>query len=154
MRYDFRTENGAENFKELYPLYARHYHEMWERLKADGIECAPFAMRVEQYFESWCSGHLINYVVRTEAGEVVGYSNIYLTNDMHNGEFIATEDAIYILPGHRNGIGRKFAKAILDDLKRRGVKRLEVQALTDLRVAKLWKRMGFRHTAHCMTYTF
>jgi ribosomal protein S18 acetylase RimI-like enzyme len=67
---------------------------------------------------------------------------------------IASEDTIYLLPDHRNGVGRRLAKHILADLRERGVKRLSVTAVTDLRVAKLWERMGFRHTAHAMTYVF
>jgi ribosomal protein S18 acetylase RimI-like enzyme len=73
---------------------------------------------------------------------------------MHNGDLIAQEDTIYVLPEHRNGIGKKFVKIILDELKERGVKRVSVAALTDLRVAKLWKRMGFKETAIQMMYIF
>jgi len=42
----------------------------------------------------------------------------------------------------------------LEELKKRGVKRLNVSAMTDLRVAKLWKRMGFKEAATQMLYTF
>ena len=153
MNYRFMLENGAENKHELEPLYRRHYAEMQERLAREGIEVAPFSPRWDMYDRAWQGGYLLNFVVRAD-GEPVGYSNIYLTSDMHNGELIAREDTIYVLPEHRNGIGRKLSKAILGHLRSRGVKRLHVQALTDLRVAKLWERMGFKHTAHAMTYTF
>jgi hypothetical protein len=42
----------------------------------------------------------------------------------------------------------------LDELKERGVKRLNVSAMTDLRATKLWKRMGFKESAIQMTYIF
>jgi GNAT superfamily N-acetyltransferase len=153
MNYRFTLENGAENRDELEPLYRQHYAEMAARLAKEGIDVAPFSPRWDMYEKAWRGGYLLNFVVRAD-GEVVGYSNIYLTSDMHNGEMIAREDTIYVLPEHRNGVGKKLSKAILGNLRSRGVKRLHVQALTDLRVAKLWKRMGFKHTAHAMTYTF
>jgi len=153
MSYTFSIENGADNYLEIEPLYRQHYSEMRERLGRDGVTISEYNPRLDVYFEYWRAGHLVNYIVRRD-GVAVGYSNIYVTNDMHNRELIATEDTIYLLPEHRNGTGQRFSRFILADLKGRGVKRLSVTALTDLRVAKLWKRMGFKHTAHAMTYTF
>lgn len=153
MTYDFSIENAHSNVDELYPLYCRHYAEMQERLAGQGVDIPDFAPRLELYFKAADAGYLLNYVVRLD-GKPVGYSNIYLTNDMHNGELIAQEDTIYMLPEHRNGVGKKLSRFILADLKGRDVKRLSVTAITDLRVAKLWERMGFKHTAHHMTYVF
>ena len=154
MTYSFSIENAEKNCNELLPLYSQHYSEMSARLCSQGLEVAPFKPRLDMYFKAANDGWLINYVVRTENGAPVGYSNVYVTNDMHNGEMIAQEDTIFILKEHRNGIGKKLLSYILSDLKSRGVRRLNVMALTDLRVSKLWERMGFKHTAHAMTYTF
>jgi predicted N-acetyltransferase YhbS len=73
---------------------------------------------------------------------------------MHNGDLIAQEDTIFVLKDHRNGVGKKLVKVILEELKERGVKRVLVSAMTDLRVAKLWARMGFKEAATQMIYTF
>lgn len=135
-------------------LYRQHYGEMQLRLAGQGVNLPPYLPRLDQYFKAADEGYLLHYVVRAETGDAVGYSNIYLTNDMHNGELIAKEDTIYLLPEHRNGVGRRFSKTILADLKRRGVVRLIVTAVTDLRVAKLWKRMGFREVGVEMVYNF
>jgi GNAT superfamily N-acetyltransferase len=151
--YVFSIENGADNYPEIEPLYRTHYGEMQTRLASIGVPVKDYAPRLDIYFSYWRAGNLINYIVRKD-GAPVGYSNIYLTSDMHNGELIASEDTIFLLPEHRNGTGRRLSKFILADLEARGVVRLNVQAVTDLRVAKLWKRMGFEHTAHAMTYTF
>lgn len=151
--YEFSVENGADNFLEVLPLYRRHYGEMQDRLRRDGFEIGDFDMRLDVYLEYWRAGHLINYVARKD-GDVVGYANIYLTSDMHNGELIAEEDAIYVLPAHRNGTGRHLTRFVLADLKSRGVKRLNVTAVTDTRAVKLWQRIGFRPVAQTMTYTF
>jgi len=61
---------------------------------------------------------------------------------------------LFVSKEHRNGVGKKLVAFVLEELKQRGVKRLNVSAMTDLRVAKLWKRMGFKETATQMTYEF
>ncbi|TIR87965.1 MAG: GNAT family N-acetyltransferase, partial [Mesorhizobium sp.] len=97
------------------------------------------------------AGHLLCFVVRVE-GEAVGYAFIWLTQDMHNSEPIAMEDTIYMRPDHRNGIGRRFTKHILAELKARGCVRAHVTIATDLRVAKMCERVGFKRSAIAMTY--
>lgn len=151
--YIFSIENGADNYSEIEPLYRQHYAEMQSRLRADGIEVADFNPRLEEYFKAFNAGHLLNFIVRLE-GEAVGYCNIYLTHDMHNSEFIAQEDMIFITKPHRNGVGRRLVKHVLEDLNQRGVKRISITPVTDLRVAKIWLRMGFKPTAQLLTYTF
>lgn len=151
--YVIARESGDANYGELEPLYKQHYGEMRERLSANGQEIGEFNPRLNEYFEAWGAGWLLNYVVRLE-GEPVGYANIYLTNDMHNGELIAQEDAIYMLPEHRNGTGKKLAQRILDDLREMGVKRAFIEPVTDLRVEVIWQRMGFEPLATKMVYRF
>ena len=153
MNYEIRLEKFKETYSELEPLYRQHYSEMVERLAEQGVQYSPYNPRWERYFQAGDRGDLLTFILRHE-GKAVGCSNVYLTNDMHNGDLIAQEDTIYVLPEHRNGIGKKFVKIILDELKERGVKRVSVAALTDLRVAKLWKRMGFKEAAIQMMYTF
>ena len=153
MRYTFHVERFHENYGEMQTLYRQHYCEMLDRLAKNGIEYSPYNPRLDQYFLASEGGWLISYVARFE-GKAIGYCNVYITNDMHNQDLIAQEDALYVLPEHRSGIGKSLVKYGLDDLRNRGVKRLNVNAMTDLRVAKLWERMGFKHTCHSMTYTF
>jgi hypothetical protein len=151
--YAFSVEDGRVTLAEMFPLYASHYREMQTRLANDGIQIGDFNPRIDEYVKGWGSGHIVHYVIRLD-GRAVGYSNIYLTNDMHNSEFIASEDTIFVAKDHRNGVGKKFAKFILDDLKARGVKRVLISAVTDLRVAKIWARMGFKPCAQQMLYIF
>lgn len=153
LRYDITLERGDVNYPELEPLYRRHYGEMQARLASDGVTIGDYAPRLDEYFRAFAGGWLLNFVVRKD-GAAVGYSNVYLTNDMHNGELIAQEDTIYILPEHRNGIGKTLVKHILADLEARGVKRVVISPVTDLRVGKIWKRMGFRDVASLMSYQF
>lgn len=153
MTYEIGLERGDLNYAELEPNYRAHYAEMQARLRDDGIDVGDYNPRLDQYFQAFAGGWLLNYVVRLD-GKAVGHSNVYLTNDMHNGEFIAKEDTVYILPEHRNGIGKALVKHILADLKARGVKRVMISPVTDLRVGKIWKRMGFREVASLMSYQF
>jgi ribosomal protein S18 acetylase RimI-like enzyme len=151
--YAIALENGHAAHDELDPLYRRHYAEMKARLEQDGIPIGDYNPRLKHYFEAMDGGWLLTFVVRLD-GQAVGYSNVWLTQDMHNSQLIAQEDTIYILPDHRNGIGKKLVKFILADLKSRGVVRVLITPVTDLRVAAIWRRMGFRSTAEVLTYTF
>jgi GNAT superfamily N-acetyltransferase len=153
MNYTFHIGKHRETFSELEPLYYQHYQEMLERLTKDGIPYSPYNPRWDQYWKASDEGWLLTFIIRHE-GKAVGCSNVYVTNDMHNGDLIAQEDTIYVVPEHRNGVGKQLVKFILNELKERGVKRVNVAALTDLRVAKLWKRMGFKESAIQMVYTF
>lgn len=154
MQYKIDLERGDLNFPELEVLYRMHYGEMQRRLQGDGFRVSDFNMRLDVYLDAWKTGRLLNFVSRTEAGQAVGYANVYLTHDMHNRDFIATEDAIYVHPNHRNGLGMKIVKHALADLRLRGVRRVTVNPVTDLRVAKIWRRMGFRDVAVRMAFEF
>ncbi len=154
MNYEITLENFRETYNELEPLYRQHYSEMVERLKADGVDdYSPYNPRLDEYVRAGDGGWLLTFVLRLD-GKAVGYSNVYLTNDMHNNDLIAQEDTIFVLKEHRNGVGKKMVKLILEELRSRGVKRVLVSAMTDLRVAKLWRRMGFKDVATQMIYKF
>lgn len=151
--YTFTVERLHEIFPELEPHWRDHYAVLKARYEADGVHVAEYNPRVDQYFKNSMDGWLKTFVVR-KRGEVVGYSTIYVTHDMHNRELIASEDFIYVTPAHRNGTGRKLTKFVLDELRKMGVKRLHITAVTDTRAANLWKRLGFKDTAREMVYQF
>ena len=153
MSYSITIEKFTDTYLELEPLYRQHYSEMVERLASQGIVYSPYNPRLHEYGESCKRGDLITYVLRLN-GSACGYANVYLTNDMHNGDLISQEDTLFVLKDHRNGVGKKLVQFVLEDLRSRGVKRLMVSAMTDLRVAKLWGRMGFKEAATQMIYEF
>lgn len=151
--YSIAIERGDLNYDELEPNYRKHYKEMCDRLEREGISSSEYNPRLPLYFQAFSEGWLINYVVRID-GKAIGHSNVWLTNNMHNGDLIAREDTIYVLPEHRNGIGKKLVKFILADLKLRKVRHVFIEPVTDLRVAKIWRRMGFKDVAQKMIYEF
>jgi ribosomal protein S18 acetylase RimI-like enzyme len=153
MSYVITIEKFRDTYEELEPLYRKHYKEMTDRLESTGIPCSPYNPRLDSYAKAGDEGWLLTFVLRAE-DKACGYSNVYITNDMHNQDLIAQEDTIYVLPEHRNGVGKAMVRFILNELNSRGVKRALVSAMTDLRVAKMWKRMGFKEAATQMLYTF
>ena len=63
MTYIIRQERGDLNYHELEPNYRRHYAEMKERLSRDGIEVSDYNPRLDQYFNAFRGGWLLNYVL-------------------------------------------------------------------------------------------
>lgn len=153
MTYTYSIERYADTLDEMMPIYRRHYQEMTDRLATAGVEVSPFNPRFDAYIEANDRGDLMHFLVRCD-GDVVAYANVYVCRDMHNQDLIAQEDAIYVLPGHRNGIGRKLTLKILSALKAGGVKRAHMTAATDPRAAMLWKRLGFKPTGERLTMYF
>lgn len=151
--YSFSIVNGREWHDRLEPLYRQHYAEMQARLERDGVPIGPYNPKVADYHASMDSGLMKTFIVQKNE-QVVGYSNIWVLPDMHNQQLIASEDTIYMLPEHRNGTGRKFARVILDHLRSLGVRRMSITSVTDVRAEKLWQRLGFRPVAQVMTITF
>lgn len=153
MTYTMAREDFEMTYLEIEPLYRQHYAEMCARLEEAGQECSPYNPRLDEYVKACRGGYLHTFILRFD-GKAVGYINVYTTNDMHNRDFIAREDTVFVVKEHRKGIGRKFIQFGLDRLREMGVKRLGVAAMTDLRVEKLWRRMGFKPVAVQMVYQF
>lgn len=153
MSYKVRQVRLLEELGRIYPLWERHYGEMEARMQADNLPVSPFAPRTEQYVRSNEEGWLLAFLLE-HGKEAVGYAQGYVTNDMHNGDLIAQEDAIYVVPEHRFGAGRILLDAVHAELRKRGVKRLNITTGTDLRASKWFERRGYKHIAHCMSITF
>lgn len=151
--YTISQESLRQAYPALEPIFREHYAEMSARLASAGVIVSPYDPRLDEYFKASDAGYLKTFVARCD-GEPVGYSNIYITNDMHNRDSIAQEDTLYVLKSHRKGIGKKLVRYVLEALRAYGVKRLCISATTDLRVVPLFRRMGFKEVASQMMYTF
>lgn len=145
--YIITLENFKANYSELEALYRAFYDEIYP------TGSSPFNMLVDEYVKANEEDWLLNFVVR-DNDKAVGYCNIWLAQDLKNGDLIAQEDSIFIVKGHRNGIGKKLAQVVIENLNTRGVKRLMIAALDISNAAKLWQRIGFKQTAVMMEYTF
>ena len=120
MSYTVREVRLRDVLPIIYPIWQRHYAEMEARLTTIGLEVSPFAPRVEQCLKYSDEGWLLVWLLEHD-GEAVGYSQGYVTNDMHNGDLIAQEDAIYVLPEHRHGAGRILLGEVHRRLRELGV---------------------------------
>ena len=150
MTYRHAVEKYADTLAEMMPIYRLHYGELVERVRAQGHEMSPFNPRFDAYIAANERGDLVHFVAR-HGGKAVGYANVYVTLDMHNQDLIATEDAIFVVPEHRNGLGRKMTIGIVNALQAAGVKRAHMTAAIDPRAAKLWGRIGFQQSGVRMT---
>lgn len=154
MNYRVSLESYEKTYTELYALYEAAFTEIANRLKEDGVVLAPFNPLVSEYINLERTGGLLTYVLRDAAGEAKGFCTVYLANDMRNGELMAQEDAIYIMPECRTGVGKTLVRCILMDLQKRGVRRVIISALDAFGVAKIWRRIGFRDLATQLIYSF
>ncbi len=146
-----------ERYSKIYPqtrhIFAQHYSDMAERLAGLGVQVSPYTPRQDRFFEACEAGYLKMFVPWCD-GVPVGYFTVFLTSDMHNGDLIAGEDALYVLKPHRKGIGRQLIIHVLDYLRASRVKRFVISATTDVRIIPLLRRMGFKEVATQMMFTF
>ena len=146
-------ENARETLAEIMPLYLAHYEEMRARLAEIGVNYGDVAPDLNRYLRFSDAGALIHLVARAD-GEAVGYANAFIGPNMHNGEIEACEDAVFALPAHRRGIGRRLYLALIEAARDAGVKRLKAGSTTDPRAAMLMERMGFRPVAVLLSYEY
>jgi GNAT superfamily N-acetyltransferase len=147
-------EDADEKYEELKELYQEHYIEMCDRLKGIGVDLPPYNPRLGEYKRVANAGAMISIVARNDDDKPIGYFNIYITLDMQNQDLVGSEVGLFVSKDCRNGIGKKLIKFGLDEMRSRGVKRYYASAVTDLRTAKLWERMGFKHYSHSMLFNF
>jgi GNAT superfamily N-acetyltransferase len=146
-------EDADEKYEELRELYEEHYTETRVRLREIGVDLPPYNPRLGEYKRAANAGAMISIVARND-DKPIGYFNIYITLDMQNQDLVCSEAGLFVSKDCRNGIGKKLIKFGLDEMRSRGVKRYYASAVTDLRTAKLWERMGFKHYSQSMLFNF
>lgn len=145
--YTITLENFEETYAEIEELYRDFYHETYSD------DSSPFNMLKDDYIEANRDKWLLHFVLRKD-DIAIGYCNMWLAQDLRNGDLIAQEDSIFVSKQHRNGIGIKLAKTVIEDLRSRGVKRLIIAALDNTHAGRIWERLGFKRTAVMMEYNF
>jgi GNAT superfamily N-acetyltransferase len=154
MTYDFHLVNAKDWYPALEPLFRMHYAEMQARLAGDGVSIGDYDPNLTDYFAAADAGTYQCAIV-LENDTLIGYCTFWVTKDMHcQSELICQEDALYVVPEARRGAGRPLVRFVLDYLETLGVKRATITPVTDLRVGKIWRRMGFVPVAELMVYTF
>jgi GNAT superfamily N-acetyltransferase len=152
--YQFHIIHVRDWYPALEPLFRRHYAEMQARLSGEGVTIGDYDPRLEDDFAAADRGEYQCAIV-LENETLIGYCAFWVVNDMHcRTELICQEDALYIVPEARKGAGKPLVKFILQHLDTLGVKRATITPVTDLRVGKVWKRMGFVPVAELMVWNF
>lgn len=132
--------NINEVFDDLKYLHRAHWRE------TEQYRRATFNPQYDLLLRYWASGMLAIWGVFDDA-KMVGHLTYYLAPSMHTGELMATEDALYVLPSYRNGVGQKLVYTSLTELHARGVKEVWATTKPENRVGLMLKRVGFKHVA-------
>jgi GNAT superfamily N-acetyltransferase len=149
--YTFHIERFDQTYAEMEPLYRQHFAE-WKKHRAKaGVDTGNFQLDTEGYFAYAASGQLVTYVARFK-GKAVGYLSIYFSRDHRTGEMVASDDSLFVAPGHRNGLGSRLVRFAIGQATKVGAARILINAGGDARVASLLRRIGFKQTAIEMTY--
>lgn len=95
-KYYINVEPYKATYEEMKVLYKQCYDELVVIYRKDGRIYPEYNPWLASYNSSNEANSIILYVVR-EAGEVVGYCMMYLTQDTRNQELVTYEDSIYIV---------------------------------------------------------
>lgn len=127
---------------QLKALHVAHYNET--ELGWKGV---PPRLDYEYYVELARAGGYLTYTLRVH-GWLIGYINYFLSDDLHTGQFVASDDGMFIAKPYRGGFtALRMLRYALDDLKRRGVKRVDMGSQKGTRAGALYRRAGLKPVA-------
>lgn len=137
--YRIQAERFSSIIDQLHLLHLEHWSET-EKHRA-GL---PFAPDYPQAIARERAGKLLQFTMRTDAGELVGNLRMYLDVSMHTQTQYAAEDTLFIRPQHRGSFAVmaliRFAESSLLSL---GVREIRVNSKLVNRADVLMRRMGY-----------
>jgi hypothetical protein len=121
-----------------------HLHRAyWE----EAGQLARFAPQYDLLRHYWERG-----VVRAwgafDGDRLVGHLTCFVTQSIHTGQPVATEDTLYVLPEYRNGTGRDLIRAGIADMAAHGIKEFWATCEPRTRVGPMLERQGFSHVSN------
>lgn len=135
-----RVQDLEAVFGPLQLLHRAHWDETEEYRKA------AFCPQYETFKKYWV-WKMVRIWVARHGEEIVGHLTVYLHTSMHTGEVLATEDALYVLPEHRKGVGTALVRQCIADLREEGVAEIWATTKPETRVGLILRRLGFSHVA-------
>lgn len=152
----FQWERFAAIARELPPLFLRHWEEI--ALNRDSVPLDP---NWPEYYRLDIAGVLRCLTVRTESGTLAGYHFVLIFPHLHYASTLwAQSDMFWLDPAYRAGWwGVKLLSVVRDQLRAAGVKvhfvniKLHFEADRGT-LAKVLRRLGYRHTENTFGITF
>lgn len=119
--YRFGVERLRDLVRELHPLHELHWQET-EKYRHGLLLSVDY-----QQMAAWeRSGRLIQFVVRSPSGQLIGQCRMYLARSMHTSVLVADEDTLFIHPDHR---GQMLSVRLLRYVERVLVEQMGVQEI-------------------------
>jgi RimJ/RimL family protein N-acetyltransferase len=132
------TDAHVEGFHRCVGIVAR------ERRYIGLVEAPPLEAS-RSFFHSVVAGGGAHFVAIDDVDDVVGWCDIVrfgLEGFRHTGRL-----GMGLLPHVRgHGVGRRLAQMTIDDARRRGVERIELEVFaSNVRAIRLYEHLGFAH---------
>lgn len=137
--YRIQAERFGDILDELHQLHLEHWSETEKHRHGLTLNPNYDALKSRER-----SGNLIQFTLRTEAGELVGNLRMFIATSMHTQTRYASEDTLFIKPEHRGSFVvmalMRFAEASLLSI---GVREIRVNSKLVNKADVLMRRMGY-----------
>lgn len=140
---NFQEERFVDAWPEFKALAEAHWHET--EAYRHGQLFNPDVKRYEQYNDI---GFYHLYTARVE-GRLVGDVGMYVTESMHTGVRIATEDTWFLLPEYRKGRNAiRFHQFVEAEMRKHGVVEIMQTAKLGNGAGRVMEYLGYQHVAN------
>lgn len=141
--YTIQAERFADILPELHVLHEAHWLETEKH--RHGLTMNP---DYGQFIQRERMGGLIQFTMRDAAGVLVGNMRMYLATSIHTQTRYASEDTIFIQPGHRGSLAvlalMRFAERCLLAI---GIREIRGNSKIVNRADVLMRRLGYTPVA-------
>lgn len=139
----FQLEPLRVIWDDVMKLAAEHWKE------TEQYQQYPLNPDKARYLEYNDSGYHRQYTARNDMAQLVGHAGMYVSNSMHTGIMIATEDTWFLLKAYRKGSNAlRLLKFVETDLKRLGVKEIHMTAKLTNKSGRIMEARGYEHVAN------
>lgn len=137
--YTIQAERFRDIVDEMHQLHLEHWSETEKH--RHGLTMNP---DYAGFIARERAGNLIQFTMRTQAGELVGNLRMFISTSSHTQTRYASEDTLFIKPAHRGGFAvmalMRFAESSLLAI---GVREIRVNSKLVNKADVLMRRMGY-----------
>lgn len=141
--YSIQAERFRDIVEEMHELHKEHWLETEKH--RHGLVMNP---DYEGFIARERDGNLIQFTMRTQAGELTGNLRMFIATSSHTQTRYACEDTLFIKPAHRGGFAvmalMRFAESSLLAI---GVREIRVNSKLVNKADVLMRRMGYEPVA-------